>query len=80
MAVTKILDREQMTISKRNEESLELRKANSENWKKLLQVMKSVYEQNRGISEEEVYQDVERAVAELRQEDCEREHNEDHPS
>ena len=39
----------------------------SENWAKLLQVMKSVHEQNRGISEEEVYQDVERAVAELRQ-------------
>ena len=41
----------------------------SENWAKLLQVMKSVHEQNRGISEEEVYQDVERAVAELRQEE-----------
>ena len=40
----------------------------SEDWEKLLQVMKSVHEQNRGISEEEVYQDVERAVAELRQE------------
>ena len=37
-----------------------------ENWAKLLQVMKSVHEQNRGISEEEVYQDVERAVTELR--------------
>ena len=41
----------------------------SEEWKKLLQVMDSVHKQNRGISEEEVYQDVERAVAELRQED-----------
>ena len=40
-----------------------------ENWAKLLQVMKSVHEQNRGVSEEEVYQDVERAVAELRQEE-----------
>ncbi len=40
-----------------------------ENWVKLLQVMKSVHEQNRGISEEEVYQDVERAVGELRQEE-----------
>ena len=40
-----------------------------ENWAKLLQVMKSVHEQNRGISEEEVYQDVERAVAEIRQEE-----------
>ncbi len=40
-----------------------------ENWSKLLQVMKSVHEQNKGVSEEEVYQDVERAVAELRQEE-----------
>ena len=40
-----------------------------ENWAKLLQVMKSVHEQNKGVSEEEVYQDVERAVAELRQEE-----------
>ena len=37
-------------------------------WEKLLQVMNSVHEQNRGISEEEVYQDVQRAVAELRSE------------
>lgn len=36
-----------------------------ENWTKLLNVMKSVHEQNKGASEEEVYQDVERAVAEL---------------
>ena len=42
---------------------------NSEDWTKLLQVMNSVHQQNRGISEEEVYQDVERAVAELRQEE-----------
>ncbi len=40
-----------------------------ENWAKLLQVMKSVHEENKGVSEEEVYQDVERAVAELRQEE-----------
>ena len=40
----------------------------SEAWEKLLQVMNSVHKQNRGVSEEEVYQDVERAVAELRQE------------
>lgn len=40
----------------------------SEAWEKLLQIMKSVHEQNTGISEEEVYQDVECAVAELRQE------------
>lgn len=40
----------------------------SEAWEKLLQVMNSVHEQNRGIGEEEVYQDVKRAVAELRQE------------
>ena len=39
-----------------------------ENWAKLLQVMNRVHQQNRGVSEEEVYQDVERAVAELRQE------------
>ena len=38
-----------------------------EDWEKLLQVMNSVHEKNRGISEEEVYQDVERAVTELRQ-------------
>ena len=47
-----------------------------ENWAKLLQVLKSVHEKNRGISEEEVYQDVERAVAELRQGNYERKHNE----
>ena len=41
----------------------------SEDWEKLLQVMNSVHKQNKGISEEEVYQDVQRAVAELRQED-----------
>ncbi len=41
----------------------------SEDWEKLLQVMNSVHEQNKGISEEQVYQDVERAVAELRQEE-----------
>ena len=46
-----------------------------ENWAKLLQVMKSVHEQNRGVSEEEVYQDVERAVAELRQEEYNRGNN-----
>ena len=40
-----------------------------ENWTKLLQVMNSVHRQNRGVSEEEVYQDVECAVAELRQEE-----------
>ena len=40
-----------------------------ENCAKLLQVMKSDHEQNKGISEEKVYQDVERAVAELRQEE-----------
>ena len=39
----------------------------SEDWEKLLQLMHSVHEQNRGISEEEVYHDVECAVAELRQ-------------
>lgn len=53
---------------------------NTEDWKKLLQVMKSVHEQNRESSEDEVYQDVERAVAELRQEDYERKHNENKAS
>ena len=48
-----------------------------ENWAKLLQLMKSVHEENKGISEEEVYQDVERAVAELR---YERKHNENKAS
>ena len=48
-----------------------------ENWAKLLQVMNSVHQQNRGVSEEEVYQDVERAVAELRDE---RKHNENYPN
>lgn len=41
----------------------------SKDWEKLLQLMHSVHEQNKGISEEEVYHDVERAVAELRQEE-----------
>ena len=46
----------------------------SEAWEKLRQVMNSVHEQNKGVSEEEeVYQDVERAVAELRQEEVETE-------
>ncbi|MDE0484855.1 MAG: AbrB/MazE/SpoVT family DNA-binding domain-containing protein [Candidatus Poribacteria bacterium] len=40
-----------------------------EDWEKLLQVMNTVHEQNRGISEEEVYQDVQHAVNELRQQD-----------
>ena len=40
-----------------------------EEWDKLLQVMNTVHKQNSGISEEEVYQDVQRAVTELRQED-----------
>ena len=40
----------------------------SEDWEKPLQGMKSVHEQNRGIREKEVYQDVERVVAELLQE------------
>ena len=40
-----------------------------ENWKKLSQVMKSVHKQNRGVSEEEVYQDVQRAVDEFLQEE-----------
>ena len=47
--------------------------ASPEAWAKLLQVMNTVHEQNRGISEEEVYQDVQRAVRELRQEDYEHE-------
>ena len=41
----------------------------SEDWENLLQVMNSVHEQNKGINEEQVYQDVERAVVELRQEE-----------
>lgn len=45
------------------------RLAISEDWKELLKVMNSVHEQNRGTSEEAVYQDVQRAVAELRQGD-----------
>ena len=48
-----------------------------ENWTKLLQVMNNVHEQNRGISEEEVYQDVQRAVDEFRNE---RKHNENQTS
>ena len=52
----------------------------SEDWEKLLQVMNSVHAQNRGISEEEVYQDIQIAVTELRQEDYERKHNENQAS
>ncbi len=40
-----------------------------EDWDKLLEVMSTVHEQNKGISEEEVYQDVQRAVEELPQEE-----------
>ena len=47
--------------------------ASPEVWTKLLRVMDTVHEQNRGISEEEVYQDVQRAVTELRQGDYDRE-------
>ena len=47
----------------------------SEDWEKLLQLMHSVHEQNRGISEEEVYHDVECAVAELRQEEHDKQKN-----
>ncbi len=43
--------------------------ATPEEWDKLLQVMNTVHEQNSGVSEEEVYQAVQRAVTELRQED-----------
>ena len=41
----------------------------TEDWEKMLQVMKTVHEKNRDISEDEVYQDVQHAVNELRQED-----------
>ena len=51
-----------------------------EDWEKLLQVMNSVHEQNRGINEEEVFQDIQIAVTELRQEDYERKHNENKTS
>ncbi len=51
-----------------------------EEWTKLLQVMNSVHEKNRGISEKEVYQDVQRAVTELRQEDYKRNYNENKAS
>ena len=52
----------------------------SKDWEKLLQVMSSVHQQNRGFSEEKVYQDVQRVVGELRQEEYERKHNENQAS
>ena len=42
---------------------------NASAWNELRRVMKSVHEKNRGVSEAEVTADVERAVAELRQEE-----------
>ena len=42
-------------------------------WHALRQVMDSVHEKNRGVSEAEVTADVERAVAELRQEEYDKE-------
>ena len=42
-------------------------------WNALRQVMDSVHEKNRGVSEAEVTADVERAVAELRQEEYDKE-------
>lgn len=41
-------------------------------WNALRQVMDSVHEKNRSVSESEVTADVERAVAELRQEEYEK--------
>ncbi len=42
--------------------------------------IKILYERKyKGISEEEVYQDIQRAVAELQEESYKREHNENHP-
>ncbi len=80
MAAAKILEHGQITISKQIRESLGFKKGDPKDWTKLLQVMNNVHEQNRGISEEEVYQDVQRAVDELRQEDYERKHNENQAS
>ncbi len=42
--------------------------------------MSSVHQQNRDVSEEEVYKDVQRAVGKLRQKDYERKHNENKAS
>ena len=46
--------------------------ANASAWNALRRVMDSVHEKNRGVSEAEVTADVERAVAELRQEEYEK--------
>jgi len=51
-----------------------------EDWDKLLQVMSTVHEENKGISEEEVYQDVQRAVEELRQEEYDKQKQTTHRS
>ena len=80
MAAAKIFEHGQITIPKQIRESLGLKKGDLQEWSKLLQVMNTVHTQNRGISEEEVYQDVQRAVVKLRQEDYERTHNEDQAS
>lgn len=47
--------------------------ANASAWAGLRRVMKRVHEKNRGVSEEEVTADVQRAVAELRQEEYDKE-------
>ena len=50
----------------------ETSKLRSEPWDELQRVMRSVHQKNRGVSEAEVVSDVQRAVAELRQEEYER--------
>ncbi len=47
--------------------------ANGSAWDKLRRVMAGVHEKNIGVSEEEVTADVQRAVAELRQEEYDKE-------
>jgi hypothetical protein len=40
-------------------------------WRELLSVMDKIHKMNEGVNEEEVTQDVLKAIAELREEECE---------
>ena len=68
-------DRIIITLNFSNRETYKSRSkaGNASAWDELRQVMGRVHEKNRGVSEAEVTADVQRAVAELRQEEYDKE-------
>ena len=60
-------------FSKKEANKLHSKRAKTSAWNELRRVMESVHEKNRGVSEAEVTADVQRAVAELRQEEYDKE-------